>query len=95
MWQCRFRGHQIRDESDCIRRAMYVHHNPVKHNLVWAPNAWAHTHVLGDMWKLVCIPLIWARRNRWHFLPVLATDELGFAALPQVTYELRSTQPTN
>ena len=43
VWQRRFWEHQIRDENDFIRHVDYTHYNPVKHNLVSAPIAWAHS----------------------------------------------------
>jgi putative transposase len=43
VWQRRFWEHQIRDENGYIRHVEYVHYNPVKHKLVAAPIAWAHS----------------------------------------------------
>lgn len=40
VWQPRFWGHLIRDESDWRRQMDYLHYNPVKHGLVGQVRDW-------------------------------------------------------
>ncbi len=43
VWEKRFWEHLIRDEKDMIHHVNYIHFNPVKHDLVRCPHAWAHS----------------------------------------------------
>ena len=43
IWQHRFWGHQIRDDSDFVKHVEYIHFNPVKHGLANSPKAWPHS----------------------------------------------------
>jgi putative transposase len=43
VWQRRFWEHAIRDETDWMRHADYIHFNPVKHRHVAAPGDWPHS----------------------------------------------------
>jgi putative transposase len=43
IWQRRFWEHRIRDESDFIHHADYIHYNPVKHGWVEAPKDWKYS----------------------------------------------------
>jgi putative transposase len=40
VWQPRFWEHQIRNEPDFAAHCDYIHYNPVKHELVSAPDDW-------------------------------------------------------
>jgi putative transposase len=53
IWQPRFIEHTIRDETDLLHHADYIHYNPVKHSYVRRPCDWPwssfHRYVLaGD-----------------------------------------------
>ncbi len=43
LWQRRYWEHQVRDETDFIRRADYLHYNPVKHGLVQRVADWPYS----------------------------------------------------
>lgn len=43
LWQRRFWEHRIRDEVDFARHCDYIHYNPVKHGLCFAPGEWAYS----------------------------------------------------
>lgn len=43
VWQRRYWEHLIRDEADWQRHVDYIHYNPVKHGLAYAPSAWRYS----------------------------------------------------
>jgi putative transposase len=43
IWQPRYWEHLLRDETDVIRHADYIHYNPVKHGLVASAGEWAYS----------------------------------------------------
>lgn len=62
VWQRRFWEHAIRDDSDMVSHANYIHYNPVKHGLASCPHVWplssfsrwvASHHYDAD-WQCVC-----------------------------------------
>ena len=46
IWQRRFWEHTIRDNDDLSRHIEYIHFNPVKHGLVYAPRDWQNSSFL-------------------------------------------------
>lgn len=63
LWQRRFWEHTIRDEVDFERHVNYIHYNPVKHELVACPHAWAessftqwvHDGAYSRDWRCQCV----------------------------------------
>jgi putative transposase len=43
VWQRWFWEHRIRDQADCNNHLNYIHYNPVHHNHVPCPHAWAYS----------------------------------------------------
>jgi putative transposase len=43
LWQRRFWEHRIRDETDFMRHADYIHYNPVKHGLCNHVSQWPYS----------------------------------------------------
>jgi len=48
VWQRRYWEHLIQDEHDWRSHMDYIHYNPVKHDLVYAPEDWEHSSF--DYW---------------------------------------------
>ena len=49
VWQPRYWEHLVRDETDFIRHADYIHWNPVKHGHAASPDDWPHS--TWQAWK--------------------------------------------
>jgi putative transposase len=45
LWQRRFLEHRLRNEDDFAKHVDYIHHNPVKHNLVKTAAAWPYSTI--------------------------------------------------
>ena len=58
-WQRRFWEHQIRDETDFMRHADYIHYNPVKHGLCQRVAEWPHSTFHGYVAQGI-YPVDWA-----------------------------------
>lgn len=58
IWQSRFWEHTIRDETDFIRHADYLHYNPVKHGLVQRVRDWPYSTFHRDVSKGI-YPINW------------------------------------
>ena len=43
IWQRRFWEHAIRDETDLLNHADYIHFNPIKHGLVTRVHDWPYS----------------------------------------------------
>jgi putative transposase len=62
IWQPRFMEHTIRDQSDLTNHADYLHYNPVKHKLAFAPRDWPSSsfHRFVELGEY---PLDWGRSD--------------------------------
>jgi putative transposase len=56
VWQPRYWEHALRDDTDRINHADYIHYNPVKHGHVLCPHAWDwstfHRWVAAGLYEL-------------------------------------------
>lgn len=59
LWQRRFWEHTLRDETDFMRHADYIHYNPVKHGHVGRVKDWPYSS-FHRMMRLGIYPEDWA-----------------------------------
>jgi hypothetical protein len=68
VWQRRFWGYVIRDETDLARHLDYIHYNPIKHGLAECAHAWPWSSFTGLCGRAFTMPggVAGVTENRWR-----------------------------